>query len=430
MDKIRVKGGNRLEGTIQISGAKNAALKLMCATMLTEEPVILHNVPQLADITTLIDLLTDMGTQLELDGDASAKSDYGRVIKFTTPEISNPHADYELVRKLRASIGVLGPVLARNYYAEISLPGGCAIGARPLDLHIMAMEQLGADVKIENGYIIATAEGGLKGGHIIFPKVTVMGTENAMMAATLASGETIISNAAREPEVKDLGELLIKMGAKISGLGTDTLTITGVEKLNGATHHVIADRIEAGTYAVAAAVTGGDLFLEHANRAHFEATAVKLEEAGVTLEQKENGLRVYRDANTPIKPIDVVTAPFPGFATDLQAQTMILMCLADGSGTLEETVFENRFMHVPELARMGANIHVDGNTATVKGVKTFNGAQVMATDLRASVSLILAGLVTPEETIVSRIYHLDRGYEQLEQKLSRVGATIERFSED
>ncbi len=429
MDKIRVKGGQRLEGTITISGAKNSALKLMCATMLTEEPVTLYNVPQLADIATLTDLLTDMGTKIELDGDQSAQSDYGRVIKFTTPEVK-PHADYELVRKLRASIGVLGPVLARHHYAEVSLPGGCAIGARPLDLHIMAMEQLGADVTIENGYIIAKAEGGLKGGHIVFPKVTVMGTENAMMAATLAKGETIISNAAREPEVADLANMLNKMGAKISGHGTDTITIQGVEKLHGVEYHVIADRIEAGTYAVAAALTAGDIFLEHANREHFEATAVKLEEAGAVVEQKENGLRVYRNADSPIKPIDVITAPFPGFATDLQAQTMILMCLADGAGTLEENVFENRFMHVPELSRMGADISIHGNTATIKGIKKFHGAQVMATDLRASVSLILAGLVAEGETIVSRIYHLDRGYEQLERKLSRVGAIIERFSED
>ncbi len=429
MDKIRVKSGSRLEGTITISGAKNSALKLMCATLLTQDPVTLHNVPQLADIATLADLLTDMGTKIELDGDASAKQPYGRVIKFTTPEI-NPHADYELVRKLRASIGVLGPVLARNHYAEVSLPGGCAIGARPLDLHIMAMEALGAEVTIENGYITAKAEGGLKGGTIVFPKVTVMGTENAMMAATLAKGETIISNAAREPEVADLANMLNSMGAKISGQGTDTITIQGVEKLSGTEYHVIPDRIEAGTYAVAAAITGGDLFLEHANRAHFEATAVKMEEAGVTLEQKEGGLRVYRDPSTPIKAIDIITAPFPGFATDLQAQNMIMMCLADGAGTLEETVFENRFMHVPELSRMGADIAIHGNTATVKGIQKFKGAPVMATDLRASVSLILAGLVAEGETVVSRIYHLDRGYEQLEQKLSRVGAKIERFSDD
>ena len=429
MDKIRVKGGNRLEGTIQISGAKNAALKLMPASMLTDETVTLHNVPQLADITTLAALLRDMGTEIELDGDASAKQKYGRVLKLTTPTIK-PHADYELVRKLRASVGVLGPTLSRHGYAEVSLPGGCAIGARPLDLHIMAMEQLGADVKIDNGYIIASAPDGLKGNSIVFPKVTVMGTENAMMAATLAKGQTVISNAAKEPEVSDLAEMLIKMGAKISGHGTDTITITGVDKLSGTEHHVIPDRIEAGTYAVAAAITGGDIFLEHANRAHFEATALKMEEAGVTLEQSDTGLRVSRDPNTPLTSIDVMTAPFPGFATDLQAQNMIMMCLANGTSTLQETVFENRFMHVPELARMGANIEIDGNTATIHGIDGFKGAQVMATDLRASVSLILAGLVAEGETVVNRIYHLDRGYERIEEKLGGVGANIERFSDD
>jgi UDP-N-acetylglucosamine 1-carboxyvinyltransferase len=414
MDKLRITGGNRLSGTIQISGAKNSVLKLMCAALLTDEPVTLSNVPDLDDVRTLAQLLGDLGTKITLDGDASAsQKGYGQVLILHTPTIASAHADYELVRKMRATINTLGPLLGRNGYAEVSLPGGCAIGARPLDLHIMALEQLGAQITIENGYIIARApEGGLKGGHIVFPKVTNGGTENAMCAAVVAKGETIISNAAREPEIKDLGELLNKMGAKIEGLGTDTLRITGVEKLNGATHKVVSDRIETGTFAIAAAITGGDIFLQGGNIDHLRAFTAKLTEAGVHIEAKENGFRVWRDPKAPIKPVDAMTEPFPGLATDLQSPLMALMCLADGASMITETIYENRFMHVPELARMGANIVVQGNSALVRGVKDLKGTKVMATDLRASIALVLAGLVAEGDTEVSRIYHLDRGYER------------------
>jgi UDP-N-acetylglucosamine 1-carboxyvinyltransferase len=310
----------------------------------------------------------------------------------------------------------------------VSLPGGCAIGARPVDLHIMALEELGATIAIENGYIIAKAEGGLKGNTIVFPKVSVGATECALLAATLAKGETVISNAAREPEIKDLGELLIKMGAKIDGLGTETIRVTGVAKLHGAEHRTVCDRIETGTYMVAAAITRGDLFLKGANIDHLRAFAMKLREAGVTVDQQQDGIRVACDSDV-LKPIDAMTEPFPGLATDLQSPLMVLMALADGAGMITETIFENRFMHVPELARMGANIVVQGNSALVRGVKKLTGAQVMATDLRASIALVLAGLVAEGETTVNRIYHLDRGYERLEEKLRHVGAAIERVDD-
>jgi UDP-N-acetylglucosamine 1-carboxyvinyltransferase len=431
MDKLRIRGGHRLSGTIQISGAKNAVLKHMCATLLTDQPVTLTNVPDLDDVRTLIRLLGELGTKITLDGDAAAKQGpFGQVITLHTPKIENPHADYELVRKMRASINTLGPLLGRNGYAEVSLPGGCAIGARPLDLHIMALEQLGAIITIENGYIIAKSPpGGLKGAHIVFPKVTNGGTENAMCAAVLAKGETIIANAAREPEIKDLGDLLNKMGAKITGLGTDTIHITGVEKLHGATHKVVSDRIETGTFAIAAAITKGDIFLQNANIDHLRAFTAKLIEAGINVEAKENGIRVWCDKDT-VKPVDAMTEPFPGLATDLQSPLMALMCIADGASMITETIYENRFMHVPELARMGANIVVQGNSALVRGVKKLKGAPVMATDLRASIALVLAGLIAEGETHVSRIYHLDRGYERLEEKLRNVGADIERVSDE
>jgi UDP-N-acetylglucosamine 1-carboxyvinyltransferase len=431
MDKLRITGGNRLTGTIQISGAKNAVLKHMCASLLTDEPVTLSNVPDLEDVRTLARLLGELGTNITIDGDAAAKQGpYGQVFTLQTPKIESAHADYELVRKMRASITTLGPLVARNGYAEVSLPGGCAIGARPIEQHIMVLEQMGATVTIENGYIIAKApEGGLKAAHIVFPFVTVGATECALLAATLAKGESIIANAAREPEIKDIGELLIKMGAKITGLGTDTIRVTGVAKLHGASHATVSDRIETGTFAIAAAITKGDIFLQGARAEHLQAFLDKLTEAGVHVETKENGIRVWCDSDT-IKPVDAMTQPFPGLATDLQSPLMALMCIADGASMFTETIFENRFMHVPEMARMGANIVVQGNSALVRGVKKLKGAPVMATDLRASIALVLLGLIAEGETNVSRIYHLDRGYERLEEKLRNVGATIERVSDD
>lgn len=432
MDKILIRGGKRLSGTVHISGAKNSALKLMCATLLTAEPVTLKNIPDLTDVRTLSNLLADLGTKITLDGDASAsEGPYGQVITFHTPKLEKPHADYELVRKMRASVNTLGPLLGRNGYAEVSLPGGCAIGARPLDLHMMAIEKLGATVTIENGYIIARApEGGLKGAEIAFPKVTVGGTENALCAAVLAKGETIIKNAAREPEIADLASLLIAMGAKIEGLNTDTLRIQGVDKLNGTTYSTLCDRIETGTYVIAAAITGGDLMIKGGNIEHIGAFVDNVRVAGAKVEQTTDGIHVWVEPGTVMKPLHATTMPFPGLATDLQSPLMALMCIANGDSTITETIYENRFMHVPELARMGANITIDGNTATVHGGKKLKGAQVMATDLRASIALILAGLVAEGETSVSRIYHLDRGYERLEEKFRLIGADIERVSDD
>jgi UDP-N-acetylglucosamine 1-carboxyvinyltransferase len=431
MDKIIIQGGHRLSGTVHISGAKNSALKLMCATLLSAEPVTLQNIPDLTDVRTLLNLLADLGTKVSLDGDASAsQGPYGQVITLHTPTLTKPHADYELVRKMRASVNTLGPLLGRNGYAEVSLPGGCAIGARPLDLHMMALEALGATITIDNGYIIARApDGGLRGGEINFPKVTNGGTENAMCAAVLAKGTTTIRNAAREPEIVDLGTLLNKMGAKISGLGTDTITIEGVAALHGATHATVSDRIETGTYVIAAAITGGDLLIKGGNIDHIQAFCDKVVEAGAKIEQTADGLHVWVEPGTVIKPVTAETAPFPGLATDLQSPLMALMCIANGDSAITETIYENRFMHVPELARMGANITVDGNTATVHGGKQLTGAQVMATDLRASIALVLAGLVAKGDTTVSRIYHLDRGYERLEEKFRLIGATIERVSD-
>lgn len=432
MDKIALRGGNRLSGTVHISGAKNSALKLMCATLLSDEPVTLQNVPDLTDVRTLSNLLIDLGTKISLDGDASAsQGPYGQVITFHTPTLAKPHADYELVRKMRASVNTLGPLLGRNGYAEVSLPGGCAIGARPLDLHMTAIEALGATVTIDNGYIIARApDGGLRGGVINFPKVTNGGTENAMCAAVLAKGTTTINNAAREPEIVDLGNLLIAMGANITGLGTSTITIEGVEKLHGATYATVSDRIETGTYVIAAAITGGDLLIKGGNIAHIQAFCDHVMAAGVKIEQTPDGLHVWVEPGTVIKPVNATTEPFPGLATDLQSPLMALMCIADGDSNITETIYENRFMHVPELARMGAKIDINGNTATIHGVKKLTGAQVMATDLRASISLILAGLVAEGETQVSRIYHLDRGYERLEEKFRLIGADIERVNDD
>lgn len=427
MDKIRVRGGKTLNGTIEISGAKNAALPLMTAALLTEETLTLTNVPHLADITAMANLLAQHGTDVALDGGAADGGSAGRVLRLTTPTISSTTAPYDLVRKMRASALVLGPLVARCGEARVSLPGGCGIGARPVDLHIKAMEAMGATVDLDGGYMIATAKGGLKGGRVVFPKVSVGATESALMAATLAKGETEIVNAAREPEVIDLGHCLLAMGAQIEGLGTDRILVQGKTSLHGANHRIVADRIEAGTYAIAAAITGGNILLKGCSLDLLPAFIDKLREAGVSVEQEGDGIRVIRKG--ALVGVDVMTEPYPGFPTDLQAQTMALMTVAEGASMVTETIFENRFMHVPELARMGANINIHGSSAMVRGVKKLRGAPVMATDLRASVSLVLAGLVAEGETLVQRVYHLDRGYERLEAKLAACGADIERVRE-
>ncbi|MFS4437710.1 UDP-N-acetylglucosamine 1-carboxyvinyltransferase [Paracoccaceae bacterium GXU_MW_L88] len=421
MDKIIVKGGNSLSGQIPIAGAKNACLTLMPAALLTDEPLTLTNAPRLSDIRTMKELLRSLGTEI-----ASLSDD--QVLVLATPEITNSKADYEIVRKMRASILVLGPMLARLGHAEVSLPGGCAIGARPVDLHLRGLEALGAELDLRDGYVFAKAPGGLKGGVFEFPVVSVGATENLMMAATLANGKTVLKNAAREPEIVDLADCLRAMGAQITGDGTEEITIEGVEKLHGATHRVITDRIELGTYMLAPVMAGGEVELLGGRRDLVEAFCEKLEQAGVTVEETKAGLKVRR-TNGRLTAVDVTTEPHPGFPTDLQAQMMAMLTLADGDSHLEETIFENRFMHAPELARMGANIEVHGGTATVHGVETLRGAPVMATDLRASVSLILAGLAAEGETSVSRVYHLDRGYERLEEKLRACGADVRREKE-
>ncbi len=424
MDQMRIRGGRPLTGQIPVSGAKNAALPLLTACLLTDETLVLENVPQLADIATMANLLGQHGVDIGL---AEAKGP-GHQVSLTAKTISNTTAPYELVRKMRASILVLGPLVARCGQAKGSLPGGCAIGTRPVDVHIAALEQMGAEIKLDDGYMYASAPNGLHGAEIIFPTVTVTGTENILMAATLAKGETVLVNAAREPEVSDLAECLKAMGAKIEGIGTDHLRISGVDRLHAAKHRVIADRIEAGTFAMAAAITGGDLELIGLRPDTLTTVFKTLAKAGVVSQPTENGVRVT--AKERVKGIDVMTEPFPGFPTDLQAQFMALMCTANGASMITETIFENRFMHVPELARMGANITVHGSSALVRGVERLKGAPVMATDLRASVSLVLAGLAAEGDTMLSRIYHLDRGYERLEEKLGACGATIERIHVD
>jgi UDP-N-acetylglucosamine 1-carboxyvinyltransferase len=421
MDSILVRGGRRLEGRIPISGAKNACLALMPAALLTDEPLTLTNAPRLSDIRTMTQLLESLGCEV-------ASLQGGRVLVVGAQRISNHRADYDIVRKMRASILVLGPMLARDGHAVVSLPGGCAIGARPVDLHLKGLEALGATLDLRDGYVHAEARNGLTGATFAFPMVSVGATENLLMAATLAKGTTVLENAAREPEIVDLAKCLRAMGARIDGEGTDRIEIEGVERLHGATHPVVADRIELGTYMLAPAIAGGDVELTGGRRALVSAFADKLEAAGVTVADTADGLRVSR-GNGRIEPVDVETAPFPGFPTDLQAQMMALLTLADGVSKLEERIFENRFMHAPELARMGARIQVVGGTATVTGVETLRGAPVMATDLRASVSLILAGLAAEGETRVARVYHLDRGYERVEEKLSACGAEIERVTE-
>ena len=426
MERIRIRGGRPLRGVIAIGGAKNAALPLMVACLLTDETLTLGNLPHVADISTLANLLCQHGAALALDGGATNGGTTGRALSLTAGEITNTTAPYDLVRKMRASVLVLGPLLARVGKAKVSLPGGCAIGNRPVDLHLSALEQMGAEIELADGYIVAQAPRGLKGAEIQFSTISVGATQNILMAACLADGETVLTNAAREPEVCDLAHCLVAMGAKIEGIGGDRLEIVGVPRLHGADYTVLADRIEAGTYAMAAAITGGDVELDGANLETLTAMAQKLDEAGVLLESIAGGVRV-RCVSGAVRGTDVMTQPYPGFATDLQAQFMTLMAVADGPAMITESIFENRFMHVPELTRMGADITVHGASALVRGVSKLIGAPVMATDLRASVSLVLAGLAAEGETVVSRIYHLDRGYERLEEKLVACGADIERI---
>jgi len=424
MDKIIIRGGRRLSGSIAISGAKNAALTLLPCALLTDEPLTLRNLPRLADVDGFGHLLNELGVSTMVAG--ARGHDFGRVMTMRAESLSSTTAPYDIVRKMRASILVLGPILARAGEATVSLPGGCAIGNRPIDLHLKALEALGAEIELSAGYVKATApSGGLRGGKIVFPVVSVGATENALMAAVLARGETIIENAAREPEIIDLARCLVAMGARIDGIGTERLLIQGRERLHGATYSVMADRIEAGSYACAAAITGGDVLLEGASVDDMEAMIGSLREAGVSVTSEEKGVRVRADGK--MQGLTISTAPYPGFPTDMQAQFMAMLTLAEGASVLTETIFENRYMHVPELTRMGADIQVRGRTAVVRGVSGLVGAPVMATDLRASMSLIIAGLAAEGETQVNRIYHLDRGYERLEVKLSGVGADIERI---
>lgn len=428
MDKIVIRGGNPLNGTIPISGAKNAALPLMAAALLSEDTLRLSNLPHLADISTMAHLMGEMGVSIAMEGDAPDGGNMGRVFALNASGLSSTEAPYELVRRMRASVLVLGPLVAREGHARVSLPGGCAIGTRPVDLHLKALQIMGAEIELTEGYIEARAPNGLTGGHVLFPNVTVGGTENILMAACLAKGETVIANAAREPEVSDLAHCLVAMGAKIEGIGSDTLKVQGVDKLHGADHTVVGDRIEMGSYAVAAAVTGGDVLLKGGRLEHMEAVADVLRSAGVEVVETDDGVRVSRK-NGALKGFDVMTEPYPGFPTDMQAQMMVLASVAEGASMITETIFENRYMHVPELVRMGANINVHGSSAIVRGVEKLSGAEVMATDLRASSSLVLAGLVAEGETVINRVYHLDRGYERLEAKLAACGAEIERVRE-
>ncbi|MES2292305.1 MAG: UDP-N-acetylglucosamine 1-carboxyvinyltransferase [Pseudomonadota bacterium] len=426
MDRIRIRGGARLSGAIPISGAKNAALKLMAASLLTPEPLVLHNVPRLADVRAMGDLLKSFGVTVAVERGTVLGA--GDTIRLQAEKITSSFASYDMVRKMRASFQVLAPLLARHGEAKVSLPGGCAIGARPVNLHLDALTQMGGTVELADGYVLARAKDGLHGAEIVFPSVSVGATETALMAATLAEGTTVITNAAREPEIEDLCHCLIAMGAKIEGLGTAQLTVIGVKALHGAEHAVMPDRIEAGTYAIAAAIAGGEVELVGARRATIAALLERLERTGVAVRDTPRGVGLRVNGGRPAS-VDLSTAPFPGFPTDLQAQFMALMTVADGTATIRETIFENRFMHVPELGRLGADIHVEGDIAIVRGVEKLKGAPVMATDLRASVSLVLAGLVAEGETIVNRVYHLDRGFDRLEEKLSGVGADIARIPE-
>lgn len=426
MDRILIRGGNRLNGRIPISGAKNSALTLMPCALLTDEPLTLRNLPRLADVDSFGHLLNQLGCSTMIEG--ARPEDFGRVMTLRAGKVTATMAPYDIVRKMRASILVLGPLLARAGEATVSLPGGCAIGNRPIDLHLKALEAFGAEIETTAGYVTARAKDGrLPGGTIVFPVVSVGATENALMAAVRSKGTCILENAAREPEIVDLCNLLVAMGARIDGIGTEKLVVEGVDRLHGATYAVMPDRIEAGSYACAVGVAGGSVELVGANPDDMHATIAALREAGVEVVENRNGLTVSSDGK--LRPLTLSTAPFPGFATDMQAQFMAMLLRADGASVLTETIFENRYMHVPELARMGADIQVKGRTAVVRGVERLVGAPVMATDLRASMSLIIAGLVAEGETQVSRVYHLDRGYERLEEKLSAVGADIERNSD-
>ncbi|MDW6025746.1 UDP-N-acetylglucosamine 1-carboxyvinyltransferase [Mesorhizobium sp. BAC0120] len=428
MDRIRIVGGNKLSGSIPISGAKNAALPLMIASMLTDETLTLENVPHLADVEQLIRILGNHGVDYSVNGRRENQlGPYARTINFTAKNIVNTTAPYELVSKMRASFWVIGPLLARMGEARVSLPGGCAIGTRPVDLFIDGLQQLGAGIDVESGYVLARTKDRLIGNRYVFPKVSVGATHVLMMAASLARGETVLENAAREPEIADLATCLNAMGARIEGAGTRTITIDGVDRLHGAVHSVIPDRIETGTYAMAVAMAGGDVVLEGARAEFLEAALDVIRQTGAEVQPLNSGIRITRNG-AGIAPVDVVTEPFPGFPTDLQAQFMGLMTMAKGRSKITETIFENRFMHVQELARLGAHISLSGQTAIVDGVKKLKGAPVMATDLRASVSLVIAGLAAEGETTVNRVYHLDRGFERLEEKLSGCGAVIERIS--
>jgi len=428
MDRIRVSGGRRLNGSIPISGAKNATLPLMIASLLTEDTLVLDNVPRLADVSLLQRILGNHGVDVMVGGKRPGETAYeGQTLHISAARIVDLTAPYELVSRMRASFWVIAPLVARMGEARVSMPGGCAIGTRPVDLLIMALLRLGAKIEIDGGYVVASARDGLKGAEIDFPKVTVSGTHTAVMAASLARGTTVIRNAAREPEIKDVADCLNKMGARINGAGTEQIVVEGVARLGGARHRVVPDRIETGTYAMAVAMTGGDVMLENARAELLQAALDVLAKAGLEYNETNRGLRVAKNGG-PLASVDVSTAPFPGFPTDLQAQFMALMSRADGTSRITETIFENRFMHVQELARLGARIHLEGETATVEGVERLKGAPVMATDLRASVSLVIAALAAEGETMVNRVYHLDRGFERLEDKLAACGAAIERLS--
>ena len=423
MDKLRIRGGRQLNGEVLISGAKNAALPELCATLLTADAVTLQNVPRLQDVSTMLKLIRNMGVQVEQAEDGSVLVNAGSLTK--------PEAPYELVKTMRASVLALGPLLARFGHATVSLPGGCAIGSRPVDQHLKGLTTMGAEIAVEHGYMVAKLANGrtrLKGARIATDMVTVTGTENFLMAAALAEGETILENAAQEPEIPDLAEMLIKMGAKIEGHGTSRIRIQGVEALHGCTHQVVADRIETGTFLCAVAATGGDVVLKHGRADHLDAVIDKLRDAGVTVTAVEGGIRVQArgPAFEHLKAQNFRTTEYPGFPTDMQAQFMVLNCIAQGPSKVTETIFENRFMHVNELVRLGAHIQIDGKVAVLEGVKQLSGATVMATDLRASASLVIAGLVADGDTVVDRIYHLDRGYDRMEAKLRGIGADIER----
>ncbi len=428
MDRIKITGGRKLEGIIPISGAKNAALPLMIASLLTADRLTLKNVPNLADVALLARILRNHGVDHSIEGKRASTTHLGETFHLTARDIVDTTAPYEMVSRMRASFWVLGPILARMGKARVSLPGGCAIGTRPVDLHLSGLKALGAEIDIDAGYVVAKApRGGLRGARVVFPKVSVGATHNVLLAAAMARGETVIENAAREPEVGDVASCLVKMGVAIEGIGSSTLRIQGRDRLEGAVHTVLPDRIETGTFAFAVAATGGDVLLEGARTSLLETALAALAQTGAEITEERDGIRIRRNGSG-VDPITVETQPFPGFPTDLQAQLMALMTTARGTSVIRETIFENRFMHVQELARLGADIQLHGDTATIRGVKHLRGAPVMATDLRASVSLVIAGLVADGETTVNRVYHLDRGFERLEEKLGRCGAAIERLS--